>query len=252
MTIAGIRCLSFPSLLAAATLTIAGCNPKIYSFVPDLRSTGQNDPVHLRWRAKGDAFLLIHDDHGNFPGSNSGKLHDLTLLITHEGKGTSFLLRAEDTLKLPFSSEDSVIVQKQPDGISEDILRNLTLVATLHGKEAISTIQIEIRADSASDEIGFSPKPKGDSLIAADTNNMVRWGNNFEILTVSVGEDKALLVTHSNITRMLNPGDKPDEGFKGTPVEGYWSFSRLMTPEEKNGSQRFPHMLKINITIKHR
>lgn len=239
----------FYFLLGLVLLTFTACNPKIYSFAVSPRSTGQNDPVSVKWKAKGNAFLLIHDI--NYPGSGTGKLHDLTLLVTLHGKESAHNLRSDDTVRIAVPSEDSLVVRRRPDGYSDDILRYFTLVATLHGKEVPSTVQVEVRIDSDSDAIAFNAKQVGDSLVAADTNRSTRWGNSFVIQAVSAGTNRTLVVTHTNITRVLNPGDKPDEGFKGTPVTGYWSFSTLMMPEEKNGSRRTPPFLRINITIKH-
>jgi hypothetical protein len=238
------------SLLWAILLLLVACHPRIYEFAVAPRSIGPNDPVRVNWKVKGETFLLISD--GNHPGSGTAKLHDQTLLITRDGKTTPYTLHTDSTLQLPLPRENSLVVQKQPDTISEDILRTMVMVARRHGKEADSVIQVEVRVDSASDEIAFRPKASGDSLIAEGLNNPIRWGDSFGILTVAAGGNRTLVVTHSNITRVLNPGDPPDEGLKGTPVKGDWSFRTLLTPEEKNGSQRLPVFLKINITIKHR
>jgi hypothetical protein len=236
-------------LLAAALSGLTACNPKIYSFTVNPLSTGQNDSVRVSWKAKGDVFLLIRD--ANHPGSGTARLHDLNLLVTMDGKTARYTLHTDSTVRLHLPGEDSLVVRKEPDSFSEDILRTLILVASLHGKEADSVTQVEVRIDSAKDEIAFRPKKSGDSLLAEGTNNPARWGDNFGILTVATGSSRTLAVTHSNITRVLNPDDPPDEGFKGTPVKGDWSFQTLMTPGEKNGSQRLPVFLKITITIKH-
>jgi hypothetical protein len=236
-------------LLGLALLALPACNPKIYSFEVSPRSTGQNDPVSVRWKAKGNTFLLIHDI--NHPGSGTAKLHDLTLLVTLHGKELAYTLQSDDTVRIGVPSEDSLVVRRRPDAFNDDILRYFTLVATLHGKEVPSTVQVEVRMDSDSDAIAFVPKVVGDSLVAKDTNSSIRWGDSFAIQTVTTGSDRTLVVSHSNITRILNPGDKPDEAFKGTPVGGQWSFSTALTPEEKSGTKRTPAFLRINITIKH-
>lgn len=236
-------------LLGLALSSLPACNPKILSFEVSPHSTGQNDPVSVRWKAKGNAFLLIHDI--NYPGSDAGKLHDLTLLITLHGKESAYNLSSNDTIGLALPSEDSLVVKPQPDTYSDDILRYFTLVATLDGKEALSTVQVEIRKDADSDAIAFIPIRVGDSLVAKDTNSSTRWGDNFRIQNATTGSNRTMVVSHANITRILNPGDNPDNGFKDTPVTGEWSFSTPMTSEEKNGTRRTPPFLKINITIKH-
>ena len=237
-------------LFGTALLALTACNPKIYFFTADAVSTGQNDPVRVKWKVKGEAVLLVSD--ANYPGSGTTRLHDLTLVITRHGKATPYTLHTDDTLRLPLPGEDSLVVQKQPDNFSEEILRTMVLVARLHDKEALKTIQLEVRVDSAASQIAFRPKESGDSLVAADTNNIVRWDDRFAILTVAADSNRILVVTHSDITRVLHPGDPPDEGFKGTPVAGYWSFRTIMTPEEKNHTQRLPRFVGINIIIKHR
>jgi hypothetical protein len=236
--------------IAIALLALPACNPKIYFFTADAVSIGQNDPVRVKWKVKGEAILLISD--ANYPGSGTARLHDLTLVITRDGKAIPYTLHTDDTLRLPLPGEDSLVVLKQPDNFSEDILRTMVLVARLHDKEVPKTVQLEVRLDSADSQIAFRPKESGDSLLAADTNNVVRWDDRFTILTVAADSNRTLVVTHSNITRVLHPGDPPDEGFKGTPVRGYWSFRTIMTPEEKNHTQRLPRFVGINITIKHR
>ena len=172
-------------------------------------------------------------------------------MVNLDGKESDYTMRSDDTVRIALPSEDSLIVRQRPDAFTDDVLRYFTLVATLHGKEVPSTVQVEVRMDMDSDVIAFIPKLTGDSLVAKDTNSSIRWGDRFAIQSVTTGSDRTLVVSHSNITRILNPGDKPDDAFKGTPVAGEWLFSTALTPEEKNGTKRTPSFLKINITIKH-
>src|ERR1700682_3839540 len=109
-----MRSLTISSFLFATALSaLTACNPKIYLFAVDPLSTGQNDPVRVSWKVKGDAFLLIRD--GNHPGSGPEKLHDQTLLIKMDGKTNPYTLHTGSTLKLSLPNEDSLVVQKQPD-----------------------------------------------------------------------------------------------------------------------------------------
>jgi hypothetical protein len=150
--------------------------------------------------------------------------------------------------------EPSLQIQDYPypgDSSSGDKLRYITLVVTRNKHEISQVVQVAVRRDSASDEIAFRPVVAGDSLVAAGINNPVRWGNEFDILSVADGSDRAMEVSHAGIARELHPGDKPDDAFKGTPVQGDWIFRCQMTPEERNHQRPLPLFLRIFITIKH-
>lgn len=232
-------------------LLLISCHPRIYEFNVDPRSIGPNDSVRVNWKVKGTAALLIHNY--NYPGTIPFKLPGQTLLITQHGTTTPFLLPADSTLQIPLAaSEDFLTLRKKPDSNAEDMLRYITLVVTRNGQEINSVKQIEIRTDSATDEIGFRVALRADSLVAAGTNNPIRWGDSFYILSVVNPTNRTLVVTHSGITRQLRPGSSPDESFKGTPVKGDWSFTTPMTAEETSDHRHIPGFLKIVITIKHR
>ena len=232
-------------------LLLISCHPRIYEFNVDPRSIGPNDSVRVDWKVKGAASLQIHNY--NYPGSGNGKLPGQTLLITQHGTTTPFPLPADSTLQIPLAaSEDFLTLRKKPDSNAGDMLRYITLVVTSNGKDSSRVVQVEVRGDSASDEIGFRVTIRGDSLVAAGTNNPVRWGDNFYILSVVNPGNHKLTITHSGITRQLPPGNQPDESFKGTTVKGDWSFTSPMTTEETNDHRLIPNFLKIVITIEHR
>jgi hypothetical protein len=214
-------------------------------------SVGQSDPITVTWKVKGKATLLVHDI--NYPSTPANSLAPVGLLLTHNGKTDSFLLSANDTLRLPLGSEsDSLTIRKQPDNIVDDRLRYLELVASKWGKDSFRVIQVAIRPDSASDEIGFRVSGGGDTLVAEGVNNAARWGNDFNILTVSNGSNRELIVTHAGISRVLHPGDPPADDFSGTPVGGFWSLKSPLTQNEKNNPGFAPPPgLKIHITIIH-
>jgi hypothetical protein len=137
------------------------------------------------------------------------------------------------------------------DSNTGDKLRYITLVVTRNHQEISQVVQVAVRSDSATDEIAFRPVISGDSLVAAGVNNPVRWGDHFDILSVTDGGSRVMEVSHAGITRELRPGDKPEDAFKGTPVQGDWTFRCQMTPEEKNHQRPLPVFLRIFITIKH-
>lgn len=236
--------------LCLAILLVMACHPRIYLFAAGPASVGQHDPIPVHWKVRGRATLLIHDI--NYPGSGAGDLSSIQLQITRKGVVNTYTLGSADTLRLPLTSQaDSLVITKQADQVVDDRLRYLMLVASSRGKDSIRVIQVAIRPDSASDEIGFRDSVRNDTLIAAGINNPVRWGNDFEILTVSYSGSRELLVMHAGITRVLHPGDPPNTDFHSTPVQGYWSLRSPLTAAEKANPRLTPPALKINITIIH-
>jgi hypothetical protein len=244
-----------------AILLVMACHPRIYLFAAGPASVGQHDPIPVHWKVRGTATLLIHDI--NYPGSGATTLSTIQLRITRQGVINSYTLGPVDTLQLPLTSQaDSLVITKQAsanqaeqanqaDQPADDRLRYLMLVASSRGKDSIRVIQVAIRPDSASDEIGFRDSVRNDTLIAAGVNNPVRWGNDFEILTVSYSGSRELLVMHAGVTRVLHPGDPPNTDFHSTPVQGYWSLRSPLTAAEKANLRLTPPALKINITIIH-
>lgn len=241
---------TFFSFLCITLVGLTACRPVIYTFTAAPKTIGPNDPIQLNWEAKGTTTLKINDI--NYPGTGSSKPPAATLTITRHGEITTFRLLPDSFLLIPLDSKGSLTLKARSDDPAHDILRYLTLVASLHNKEVSSVVQIAIRPDSASDEIGFRVTLHGDTLIASGINNAVRWGNEFEILSITDGSHRTIQVQHANISRELRPDGPPDKGFEGTPVQGEWIFQSLMTPEEKKDHRLIPTFIKIVITIKHR
>lgn len=241
--------LSF--FMVAACLAVAACTPRIYSFTVDPHTIGQNDTVHVRWAARGKVFLKVQDY--NYPRSgDSGHLPDLTLLFSYDGRTTPVTLHAQSGIQLALPARDSLTIRKRPDSNSTNILRYIVLAARLQGKETDSVIQIEVRIDSAADQIAFAPIIFGDSLLASGINDTVRWGDVFSILTVAAGSARSLTVTHGGVTRVVTPGQEPDTAFRGSPIGGQWLINSPLTADEKDDHSLVPRFLRIAITIKHR
>jgi hypothetical protein len=237
--------------VAAVWLLMPACTPRIYSFTVEPRTIGQNDTVHVRWAARGKVFLKVQDY--NYPRSgDSAHLPDLSLLFSYDGRTTPVALHAQSGIQLALPARDSLTILKRPDSNSTNILRYVVLAARLQGKETDSVIQIEVRTDSASDQIAFAPIIFGDSLVASGINDTVRWGDVFSILTVAAGSTRSLTVTHGGVTRVVTPGQEPDTAFRGSPVGGDWSITSPLTADEKEDRSLVPRFLRIAITIKHR
>jgi ribosomal protein S8E len=226
---------------------ITACKPEIYSFSVSPRTAGSSDTIKVAWRVKGSAFLKIHDI--SYTPSNS-TLASITLLTTGSGIPPVFHLAADSTLIIPVAASGSVSISKKPDGIIDDRLRYITLVAVKKKNQTDSVIQVAVRPDNAPDVIAFRPFVRGDSLIASGTNDSVRWGKRAMIVTVSNSGTRILDISHEGINRTLNPEAVPDPSFKDTLVKGFWSFRTLMTPAEKADTSRKPKIIKLNITIK--
>jgi hypothetical protein len=244
------KALTSTLLIAVACLAVVACTPRIYSFAVEPRTVGQDDTVHVFWAAKGHVFLKVQDY--NYPGTGSAKLPDVTLLFTRRGVTTPIVLHPNTGIQLALPARDSLAIRKQPDANAADILRYIALVATLRGKETDSVVQVEVRVDSAIDQIAFTPSLVGDSLVASGINDTVRWGGAFSILTVAAGSTRSLTVSHGGITGVLTPGQQPDTAFRGSPIGGQWSINSPLTPDEKDDHSLIPRFLRITITIKHR
>lgn len=235
-------------LLCSTLMLLAGCSPRIYRFDVSPLTVGPNDTVNLNWVVKGAPVLLVHDV--NYPASGTAGLADITLVVIQNGNTFSYTLHAADTLKLKLAARGSLKILKKQDNITDDRLRYFALVAKKGKTEMDSVKQVAVRPDDASDEIGYRPFVRGDSLVAEGINNPERWGSNFEARTVADGSSRVLDVYHCAIHTVLTPGDPPDRVFTGTPVQGYWQFRALMTDDEKHKLKPIPKMFKILITIK--
>jgi hypothetical protein len=237
-------------VIVATCLTVVACTPRIYSFAVEPRTMGQHDTVYVRWAARGKVFLKVQDY--NYPGTGSAALPDVTLVFTRDGVTTPIVLRPNSGIQLALPARDSLTIQKQPDANAADILRYIALVATLRGKETDSVVQVEVRVDSATDQIAFTPSLVGDSLVASGINDTVRWGGVFSLLTVAAGSARSLTVSHGGVTEVLTPGQQPDTAFRGSPIAGAWSINSALTQDEKDDHSVIPRFLRITITIKHR
>jgi hypothetical protein len=227
------------------------CHPRIYSFTVDRQTIGCNDSVRVCWKVKGKPTLLIHDI--NCIGCGSGTLQPLTLVITQDGNNTAVPLAAHDTMHLSLSSAEGCLdIHKQPDGIMDDRLRYITLVASSHEKDSLRTIEVAVRPDTAGDEVIFRTALRGDTLVGGGINNPLRWGDEYDILTVADTSNRPIEVVHAHISRVLHREDPPDGSFKGTPVTGNWVLRTYLTPADKNNPGALPNTLEILITIKHR
>lgn len=236
--------------LPVGLLLLVACHPRIYRFsVGQALTIGPDDSLQLNWDVKGKATLQIRDY--NYPGSGTGPLPDMDLLITQHGKTQAYALHNDSAVILSLASKDSLVVRKKPDHNTNDILRYFKLVATKYNKDSTRVVQVAVRPDSVGDEVGFPTRLHGDTLVAGGPNNPRRWGNNFYILSVLPDTGRDLVVSHAGITRELHSGGQPDYSFKGTPVTGDWMIASLLTTAERNHRQPMATGLVVHFILKH-
>jgi hypothetical protein len=229
--------------------TIA-CHPSIYRFtVGQAPTIGPDDSLLVSWEVKGRATLQIRDY--NYPGSGTGPLPDLSLLITQHEMIRAYTLHNDSAIILSLASKDYLVVRKKPDRQVNDIIRYFKLVATKYNKDSSRVIQVAVRPDSVGDELGFPTHLHGDTLVAAGLNNPRRWGNNFYILSVLPDTGRVLEVMHAGITRELPAGGPPDYSFKGTPVTDDWTIRSPLTLAERNQQQPVTTGLILHFILKH-
>jgi hypothetical protein len=237
-------------LYSAAILANCFCHPRIYSFSALPESAGAGDSVLVVWEVKGQASLLVHD--ASYPPGEGTALAPITLIVKQGNKLDSFNLTAKDTLLLHLPAAGNLTIRNAYAGEFGERIRSFRLVASKYNKDSVRDRQVVYYPDSASDEIGYRVEVMGDSLVAEGPNNPQRWGDLFEIMTVSSPAGRDLRVSHAGISAVLHPGDVPSAAFAGTPVQGFWSLRSAETEAEKRNPGLIPHGFILHITIKHR
>src|ERR1700761_4383133 len=127
-----MKALKIKGILLSIIFLLVACHPQIYLFNVDPKSIGPDDVIHVSWKVEGVATLLIHDL--NYPGTGNTKLAPIDLLITMDGKTTTFRMPFDSTLKIPLAGEDSLRIIKKADNENDDRLRYTTLVVSRDGQ----------------------------------------------------------------------------------------------------------------------
>lgn len=125
----------------------------------------------------------------------------------------------------------------------------LTLVVQKRSKEQRRIVQVAVLPKLSTDEIVFRTDLRGDTLVAAGDKNSERWGDKFEIASVSSGSGRQLFVWHANKTVVLDKNGAPSNALMGTPVAGRWEIRSLLTDAEKKDMSTAPETLRLNATI---
>jgi hypothetical protein len=237
-------------LIGSCFSIMEACHPRIYFFSVSPLSAGADDSIRVGWKVKGTARLLLHD--AAYPPVDAWSLVPVTMLASRENRVDSVWLGASDTGGLKLTDSGSLVIRNVYHGDFGERLRSLRLVVTKSGKDSTRDAQVAYYPDTASDRIGYRVVLVGDSLVAEGENNSLRWGDLFEIVTVTNGSGRPLRVSHAEISATLLAGGPPSRDFAGSAVKGFWSFGAGLTPEEKKNPALIPPGLIINITIKHR
>src|ERR1700690_519935 len=113
---------------------------------------------------------------------------------TWDVSGAPTLLIHENTM-VPDSARGIVIAK----------YLELTLVVRKGGKEAKRMIQVTMLPSESSNEIVFSNvlSANGDTLIAKGEKNKLRWGDEFQIVSVASNSKRLLYVRHSGKNAVL-------------------------------------------------
>ena len=127
-----------------------------------------------------------------------------------------------------------------------------TLVVTKKKKEVKSKKQITVVLKNSTDVILFNAILKGDTLIAAGTNNEETWNDKFVIGKVASASNRSMIVSHADKKSMLDSSGSYSDAFEGTPVKGKWEFRSLLTTAEKEDMSLAPANLRISVTIKYK
>lgn len=160
-------------------------------------------------------------------------------------------MTAEDTLHVSWDvkGKPTLLVHETELPNSGGKVLELKLVVEKNGKEANRIIQVEKLAANTATSITFTTQLHGDTLVAEDEKNPGVWGDRFEILSVSNASGRPLTVLHANRSAVLGKAGNASAAFTGTPVEGKWTFTSLLTPAEKADHSLLPERLQINVTL---
>ena len=164
-------------------------------------------------------------------------------------------ISSDDSIKINWevNGEPTLLVhQKQIPGDSLSKYLELTLVVQKGSKEVKQFVQVTVLPNEGTNEIIFSTTLIGDTLIAAGEKNLERWGNLFQILNVSNGSDRQLLVKHGGKSVELNDSINTSNALQGTPIEGFWELRTLLNEEEKNDNSLAPEVLKLRVKYQYK
>lgn len=174
--------------------------------------------------------------------------------VTTHDTVNSRTITADDTLRVNWDVHGKPTLLVHEKQATDSGVRNLEMILVVEkgSKEVNRNISVTIVPKNTATQITISTKRHGDTLVAADIKSPGRWGDRFEILSVSSASRRSLIVMHANKTTVLNEAGTQSNAFEGTPVEGRWELRSLMTTDEKKDSTKAPEMLQINATIQYK
>ena len=130
--------------------------------------------------------------------------------------------------------------------------RYLTMTLVVHkgnNDDVVQRVQVEMLPPSSKNTIAFNTILREDTLVAAGTKNLKRWGDRFQIATVASGSDRKLFVRHGGKMVQLEEDGTPSNGLAGMALEGDWEIFSLLTSAERQDTTTAPDRLKVEATI---
>ena len=142
-------------------------------------------------------------------------------------------------------------VGNSPDSITAKYLE-FTLVVEKGGKEAKRMVQVIQLPEASIDSVVCRTDLHGDTLVAACTKNFVRWGDKFMLAYIRSGSHRPLTVSHDGKKTQLDKNGTPSNAFDGSPVNGKWEISSLLTNAEKADMSTAPEKLSVIISVQYK
>ncbi len=174
--------------------------------------------------------------------------------VIHSFTVRPLTITADDTVKVNWDVKGTptLLVHEKETADSAIKTLEITLVATKGDKEVNRPVQVTVVPKNTATQITFSTSLSGDTLVAAGNKNPEKWGDRFEILSVSSASNRTLIVSHANRTAVLDSTGVLSAAFAGTPVEGRWVLKYVLTAAEKKDMSTAPETLQLNTTIQYK
>jgi hypothetical protein len=162
--------------------------------------------------------------------------------VTYKVSGAATLMLRQGDPRLA-GETDSEELAGVPDTLE------FTIVARKGGEEAIRRIAVLQFPESALDEVVFPTRLIGDTLVAAGEKSAARWGDRFQVVTVSAPPGRSLEVRHADRKVMIQGGEA-SAVLSGTPLEGQWELRSLGLPSELANLTTAPDRLRVDVAIR--
>jgi hypothetical protein len=142
-----------------------------------------------------------------------------------------------------------MLYEKKNSNDSMAKLLEVTLVVQKGSDVDSKMIQVNIiPAEGNTRVILDSETLHGDTLILLGEKNIQRWGNMYEVVTVSCLQSREIEVRHEGKSVLLGDTSVHSQELQGTSLEGYWEIRTLLSDAEKQQHSRIPTSLAILVS----